>query len=151
MLHITVDTADVDRGLWAAERYAEAETQKALAKVARLVQAEAIKRCPKGPTKAQAKGTGYRYDKKKSPGTLERSIRVKVWKWVADVGVLRGNAMKYARFIHDGKYNLGPGSRAKGAGVGPRFLDRAYDASEGKIERMFDRGISFAVERAGMA
>jgi HK97 gp10 family phage protein len=43
----------------------------------------------------------------------------------------------YAEWIHEGTYNLGPGSLAKQAGqsegVGPKFMERAFD--EGKDDR----------------
>ena len=147
MLHIEVDTAGAEADLRRLSSDLDREMQRALRLAGRMVQAEAKKRSPISPTKAQANGTDYSYDSKKAPGTLTNSIGMRMGRGFVDVGVMHGGALKYAEQIHDGKYKLGPGSRAKGAGVGPKFLDRAYEENEGKVQGIFDRRANVAVAR----
>ena len=147
MLHIEVDTAGAEADLRRLSSDLDREVQRALRLAGRIVQAEAKKRCPISPTRAQAQGADYRYDKKKAPGTLTNSIGIKLERGFVDVGVMMGNALKYAQTIHDGKYKLGPGSRAKGAQVGPKFIDRAYEDNEAKVQGVFDHRADVAVAR----
>ena len=146
MLEISVDTSGTEADLRRLSRGIDSEMRKALKLAGRVVQAEAKKRSPKGPTKAQAKASGASY-KQGGPGGLERSIIMRVGRGFVDVGVMAGEALKYAVAMHDGKYNLGPGSRAKGEGVGPKFLDRAYDENKGKVQGIFDSRANVAVAR----
>ena len=147
MLHIEVDTAGAEADLRRLSSDLDREMQRALRLAGRMVEDEAKKRSPISPTKAQARGTGYHYDSKKAPGTLTNSIGIKMGRDYVDVGVMSGNARKYAEKIHDGKYKLGSGSKAKGAGVGPKFLDRAYEENEGKVRGVFEKRANAAVAR----
>ena len=150
MLQIEVDTAGTVADLRKLERDLDREMQTALKLAGRVVQAEARRRAPVSPTKAQAKGTGYRFDHKKSPNTLVNAIKIKVGRGFVDVGVMMGNALKYAGIMHDGSYKLGPGSKAKQSGgekVGPKFLERAYEDNEREVQGIFEGRASAAVTR----
>jgi hypothetical protein len=67
------------------------------------------------------------------------------------VGIWQGEGLKYARKMHEGRYNLGPGSRAKqasaGVEVGRKYLDRAYDENRDAVDRQLAE-IGAEVERA---
>ena len=151
MLQIEVDTSGTEADLRRLSSSIDSEMQKALKLAGRIVQAEAKKRCPVSPTKAQAKGTGYRFDHTKAPGTLRADIIVAEGSGYVDVGVMRGNGQKYANQIHNGSYKLGPGSEAaqssNGERVGPKFIDRAYDDNEAKVRGVFDKRATVAVNK----
>ena len=152
MLHITVDTSEAEADLRRLEQGLDREIDHALRKAGRIVQAGAKKRCPKGPTKAQAVAGGRSY-KRGGPGGLERSITLKQGHDYVDVGVMSGEALKYAAQMHDGTYNLGPGSKTKqnrhGVTVGAEFLDRAYEDQQRQIRAVFNDRADVAVRRAG--
>ena len=152
MIGISVDNlVDVEKDLTELNKDVRSGTQKTLGEVGRFVQSEAKMRCPVSPTKAQAAGTGYHYDPKKSPNELTNSIESDLGRGYVDVGVLHGNATKYAAVIHDdfGKSwsKLGPGSVAKGSKVGAKYIDRAYDDNEKEIDRKFERNVNAQVRK----
>lgn len=95
--------------------------------------------------------------KKRAPvksGALERSI---VYETRMDAGELRLDVYvrtstlnakdkeAFLEFIHDGDYDLGPGSKAKQAGqaeeVGPEFMDRALDDHIDGIQEIIEEEI----------
>jgi len=131
---------DVDRG-----------TGRSLTEAGRFVEAEAKKRCPIGPTKSLAAGTGYHYDPKKSPGTLRGSITMLKGGDYVDVGVLQGPAMRYADVIHNRRgtawKNLGPGNQGGTARIGEKFIDRAYDDNAQTVTDFFNRSADKSVDR----
>jgi len=152
MIGIKVDNlASVDKDLNDLNKDIGTGAQRTLGEVGRFVQSEAKVRCPVSPTKAQAAGTGYHYDPKKSPNELTNSIDADLGRGYVDVGVLHGNATKYAAVIHDGFgklwSKLGPGSKAKGNKVGAKFIDRAYDDNEKEIDTKFERNVNAQVRK----
>ncbi len=152
MIGIKVDNlSEVERDLTNLDKNIGTGTQRTLGEVGFFVQAEAKQRCPVSPTKAQAAGTGYHYDPKKSPNELANSIDRKLGRGYVDVGVIHGNATKYAAVIHDGRgkswNKLGPGSKAKGNLVGEKFIDRAYDDNKREIDKQFEDGVNAEVRR----
>lgn len=78
---------------------------------------------------------------------LEKSHRVVEYPGVnrriearVEVGGMVGtvNVDLYARWIHDGSYELGPASRAKGPQVGPKYLERALEKHKADLDIILD-------------
>ncbi|GAG21217.1 unnamed protein product, partial [marine sediment metagenome] len=125
---------------------------KALFEVGRIVQSEARMRAPQSPTVGQAKAAGISQRKRgREAGTLTRAIVMVQKRGEVIVGVLRGAALKYADYIHNGQgtrwQNIGPGSRAKqrAAKVGGKFLDRAYDDNVDELQKTYEAEIAKAL------
>jgi len=94
--------------------------KKACTNVGFLVQREGRRRAP------------YR------EGNLERSITFEATDSQVKIFVpVNSSAGRYAEQKHNGRYNLGAASRAKGPQVGPKFLTRAISENAAKIESQF--------------
>ena len=146
MIAIKVENlTELKRDLNAFERNVGRETQRTLGEVGRFVEAEQKRRSPISPTQAQAAGT--RYTPKRTQGELQNSIEARIGNGFVDVGVLHGNATKYAAKMNYGKYKLGPGSVAKKTGVkvGRLFVERGYDENAREVNSKFDKGTDVAV------
>jgi len=75
-------------------------------------------------------------------GNLERSITFEATESQVKIFVpVNSSAGRYAEQKHNGRYNLGAASRAKGPQVGPKFLTRAIKDNEAKIQSLFKAGI----------
>lgn len=98
--------------------------KKACTNVGFLVQREGRRRAPK------------------KEGTLREAITFEATESQVKIFVpVNSNAGFYAERMHNGKYNLGPMSRAMGPQVGPKFLTRAIKDNEAKIQSLFKAGI----------
>ena len=76
-------------------------------------------------------------------GNLERAITFQVGDGFVKVFVpVNSPAGRYAEQKHNGRYNLGARSKAKGPQVGPKFLTRAITENEAKIQSLFKAGIA---------
>jgi hypothetical protein len=75
-------------------------------------------------------------------GNLERAITFESGEGYVKIFVpVNSPAGRYAEQKHNGRYNLGAASRAKGPQVGPKFLTRAIKDNEAKIQSLFKAGI----------
>ena len=150
MIAIKVENLnEISKDFDALERNVGKETHNTLGEVGRFVESEQKRRSPFSPTKAQAAGTGYHYDPKKSPGELQNSIEASLGRDYVDVGVLHGNATKYAAAMNYGEYKLGPGSRAKSTGrtVGRLFVERGYTENKRAVDKKFEVGMDKVVTK----
>ena len=148
----TENTREVSRQLKAVEKAIPERLADALLEVGRLVQTEAMRRCPQSPTAGQARAAGAKRRKRgREAGTLTRAIKVIEKSGEVLVGVFTGAALKYANYIHNGQgtkwQNIGPGSKAKqnGPKVGGEFLTRAYDDNEGDMQEIFEKEVTKAL------
>ena len=121
----------------------------ALDEIGRYVESEQKDRAPISPTKDQARGSSYSYNRGAAPGTLEESCQYIKGRDYIEVGVMFGPALDYAFQMNYGHYNLGPGSLAKSTGekIGRRFVERAYEDNEGEIHEVFADEVNTAVDR----
>jgi len=123
---------------------------KAMRQVGRVVKDGSVELTPISPTKQQYKKSLKRGKSKRTdfhPGNLRKSIRIlQNTTFSVDIGVPRNSlGGRYANFIHNGTYNLGPGSMAakgKGQDVGPKFLERAVTKNENAIHHVVVREIN---------
>ena len=152
MLSVSVEnTKEVSRQLKAISRAIPEQIDAGLVEVGRIVQSEAKRRAPQSPTKGQAKAAGMSAKRGRAPGTLTRAVVVLKKRGYVIVGVLRGAALKYADYIHNGQgtrwRNIGPGSRAKQSGVkvGGEFLTRAYDDNVDCLQKVYEEEIEKAL------
>jgi hypothetical protein len=68
-------------------------------------------------------------------GDLEQSITFRTGRFYVDILVpANSSAGRYARVMHDGKYELGIKSLAKGGNVGRLYIKRAIDDNADKIK-----------------
>ena len=147
-----INAREIQRDLQKLGKSVAKQTQRAIEEVGRIVQTEAKLRCPVSPTKAQAKGTKYSYDAKKSPNTLKNGIKLFKGSGVVIVGVVSGAALAYADFIHNQQYKswffLGPGSLKKGSSVdvGGKFIDRAFTENRSELEGIIERSVNESVK-----
>ena len=143
---------DIDRSLTAVHR-----------NIAKLVKRTAFTMAPKSPT--QAVINRFRKTRRKvkrkpgstvrpKPGGLERSITIEADSRRAEIFIpVNSEAGRYAYRIHEERFiswrNLGPGSIAKGAQVGEKFIERAVQQHDdnGDISRI----IAFETDRAAGA
>jgi hypothetical protein len=107
-------------GLVGNFKRADADTQKTIKRNLRnvgfLVQREARRRAP------------YK------EGSLERSISFEVGDGQVKIYVpINSAAGRYALEKHDGTYNRGAGTIAKGPQAGPKYISRAIKENEAKI------------------
>ena len=103
-----------------APKKIEKNIKIALRNIGYLIQREARRRAP------------YR------DGDLERSIEFKTGRKYVDILVpVNSRAGRYAKIMHEGKYNLGKKSSAKGGDVGRLYIKRAIDDNEDKIQEQF--------------
>jgi len=71
-------------------------------------------------------------------GDLERSITFELVEGGVRIFVPTNSAAgKYGYKMHNGKYNRGPGTVAKGARAGRKYITRAATDSESKINSFF--------------
>jgi hypothetical protein len=69
-------------------------------------------------------------------GDLENSIQFeRGGSWVDVFVPINSRAGKYGKWIHDGRYNRGPGTRAKGSRAGRKYIKRAIADNRVKIAR----------------
>jgi len=153
MLTVSAEgTREVSRQLRAVTGAMPEQIDAGLEEVGRLVESGAKMRAPQSPTNAQAKAAGIRQAKRgREAGTLTRAIVMVKKRGEVIVGVLRGAALKYADYIHNGQgtrwHTIGPGSRAKqrGAKVGGEFLTRSYDDQEDNLQKVYEAEIAKAL------
>jgi len=73
-------------------------------------------------------------------GTLESSIKYKAGDDEGAVFVpINSHAGDYARRRHEDQYSRGPGTRAKGARAGRKYLERAVTDNADKIRLIFQQ------------
>jgi len=102
------------------QSHIETGVQRGLAATGFLIQRESRKNAP------------YR------EGYLERAIDFKTGRDFVDIFVpMNSAAGKYAKRMHDSKYNLGEKSKAKGASTGRLYIKRAIDDNRGNIVNEF--------------
>jgi len=152
-------TREVSRQLKATSAAIPAQIDAGLVEVGRLVESGAKRRCPRSPTKGEAKAAGEGQKKRgkgkgakfRVPNTLSDAIVLVKKRGSVIIGVLRGASLKYADFIHNGQgtkwQNIGPGSKAKQSGprVGGEFLTRSYDDQEDDLQKTYEAEIEKAL------
>jgi hypothetical protein len=147
----TTGTREVSRQLRGVTDAMPEQIDAGLTEVGRIVQSEAKIRANISPTKGQAKAAGISVKKNRAPGTLTNAIVMVKKRGQVIVGVLRGAALKYAEYIHNGQgtrwQKIGPGSKAKQRGprVGGEFLTRAYDDNEDELQKTYEAEIAKAL------
>ena len=148
MIAIKVENLnEISKDFDALERNVGKETHNTLGEVGRFVESEQKRRSPISPTQAQAAGT--RYTAKRAQGELQNSIEASMGRDFVDVGVLHGNATKYAAAMNYGEYKLGPGSRAKSTGrtVGRLFVERGYTENKRAVDKKFEVGMDKVITK----
>lgn len=151
-MEMSVELKGVPEALQTLRRVAkdgEAATGRALGRISLLVQREARKNAPKGPTRAQLNRRrktrrkvtrNARATSRPSPGGLIASIEREVRGDEARIFVASNSrAGKYAYRIHELKNKpggwryRGPGTVAKGARADEKFIERAIVDERGNI------------------
>jgi len=154
MIEIDVKSLDSVSKLNRLSRGMPKAIRRGLQELGNVGKAEAKKRCPISPTKAQAQDAGSGFNIGAAPGELSNAISYKTTPDDVKIGIYHGPATKYANKIHNGQgkswQKIGPGSEAKasqtGEEVGGLFLDRAVDDMD--IEGIMDAVISKALRRS---
>lgn len=144
---IQVEVKNIDKVQAALAKFGlvtmRSSLRRAARRVGRIVKDASVPRTPISPTKAQYEASLKSKKSRRTdfhPGNLRKSIQVmKATERLVQVGV-PSNSLggEYADFIHNGTYELGPGSKAafgSGQPVGNKFLERAVKAEERRIMR----------------
>lgn len=138
MAEVIIGEKELLRALGALQGANRKAAAAAMKSCAERCKALAVRYAPRSPTMANASAALKRKRRtasRKMPGALEKSISCESDATRASVYVARNalcvssKGFNYAKRIHDerGKTwrNLGPGSVAKGGGVGEKFVERA--------------------------
>lgn len=162
-MEVTVELKGVREALETLNRVAKdgpKATQRALSAIAILVQREAIKNAPRGPTRAmlnRLRKTRRKVTRKAratsrpSPGGLERSIERHATSDAAYIFVASNSlAGKYAARIHDEKgqtwWKRGPGTIIKGGRADSRFIFRAIWDNQAEIFELIKKETERAIQ-----